>query len=108
MKYEIKGGNLPVVICTLQSGEAMITESGAMSWMSSNMKMETGAKGGLGGAFGRMFSGESIFQNRYTAHGGEGLFNTVVHGPGHIILQTMPISAVAGCLSPFFPSGNNN
>ena len=40
--------------------------------------------------------------------GGEGLFNTVVHGPGHIILQTMPISAVAGCLSPFFPSGNNN
>ena len=227
MKYEIKGGNLPVVICTLQSGEAMITESGAMSWMSSNMKMETGAKGGLGGAFGRMFSGESIFQNRYTAHGGEGmiafascfpgeiraveitpehslivqkrgflactegvnlsvffqkkfgtglfggegfimqklsgngtafleidgstveydlergqslvvdtgylaamddtctmeivsvpgvknklfggegLFNTVVHGPGHIILQTMPISAVANCLSPFFPSSNN-
>ena len=39
MKYEIKGGNLPVVICTLQSGEAMITESGAMSWISTNMKM---------------------------------------------------------------------
>ena len=39
--------------------------------------------------------------------GGEGLFNTVVHGPGHIILQSMPISAVASCLSPFFPSGSN-
>ncbi len=62
MKYEIKGGNLPVVICTLQPGETMVTESGAMSWMSPNMKMETGAKGGLGGAFGRMFSGESIFK----------------------------------------------
>ena len=61
MKYEIKGGNLPVVICALQPGETMVTESGAMSWMSPNMKMETGAKGGLGGAFGRMFSGESIF-----------------------------------------------
>ena len=72
MKYEIKGGNLPVVICTLQPGETMVTESGAMSWMSPNMKMETGAKGGLGGAFGRMFSGESIFQNRYTAQKGEG------------------------------------
>ena len=43
MKYEIKGGNLPVVICTLQPGETMVTESGAMSWMSPNMKMETGA-----------------------------------------------------------------
>mgnify|MGYP000423404534 CR=1 FL=1 len=53
MNYEIKGGNLPVVICTLQPGETMVTESGAMSWMSPNMKMETGAKGGLGGAFGQ-------------------------------------------------------
>lgn len=84
MKYEIKGGNLPVVICTLQSGEAMITESGAMSWMSSNMKMETGAKGGLGGAFGRMFSGESIFQNRYTAHDGEGMIAFASCFPGEI------------------------
>ena len=84
MKYEIKGGNLPVVICTLQSGEAMITESGAMSWMSPNMKMETGAKGGLGGAFGRMFSGESIFQNRYTAHGGEGMIAFASCFPGEI------------------------
>ena len=40
MNYEIKGGNLPVVICTLQPGETMVTESGAMSWMSPNMKME--------------------------------------------------------------------
>ena len=59
MKYEIKGGNLPVVICTLQPGETMVTESGAMSWMSPNMKMETGAKGGLGGAFDRHQSGGS-------------------------------------------------
>ena len=72
MKYEIKGGNLPVVICTLQSGETMITESGAMSWMSSNMKMETGAKGGLGGAFGRMFPANpfsKIAIRRMTAKG---------------------------------------
>ena len=84
MKYEIKGGNLPVVICTLQPGETMVTESGAMSWMSPNMKMETGAKGGLGGAFGRMFSGESIFQNRYTAQKGEGLIAFASSFPGEI------------------------
>ena len=225
MQYEIKGGNLPVVICRLENREAMITEKGAMSWMTPNMKMETNANGGIGGAFGRMFSGESIFQNRYTAQngagmiafassfpgeiraveiqpghsiivqksgflastegvqlsiffqkklgsgffggegfimqklsgqgiafleidgsvveyelgsgesmiidtgylaamddtcsmeivsvpgiknklfGGEGLFNTVVHGPGRIMLQTMPISHVAGATSPFIPTG---
>ena len=42
-----------------------------MVWMSPNMKMETGA-GGIGKAFGRMFSGDSIFQNTYTAQGGPG------------------------------------
>ena len=38
--------------------------------------------------------------------GGEGLFNTVVTGPGHIVLQTMPISAFAGALGPFVASGS--
>ena len=68
MKYEIKGEPMPVVICTLDSGETMISESGAMSWMSPNMQMET-TGGGVGKVLGRMFSGESLFQNRYTARG---------------------------------------
>lgn len=34
--------------------------------------------------------------------GGEGIFNTVVKGPGKVILQTMPISKVAELLTPFF------
>ncbi|MBR6849249.1 MAG: AIM24 family protein, partial [Lachnospiraceae bacterium] len=41
MKYSIEGEPLPVVICTLDAGETKITESGAMSWMTPNMKMET-------------------------------------------------------------------
>ena len=41
MRYEITGENLPVVICYLQSGEGMITESGSMSWLSPNMKIDT-------------------------------------------------------------------
>ena len=48
MRYEIKGETLPVVICHLEDGEQMVTEKGAMSWMSPNMKMESGARGGLG------------------------------------------------------------
>ena len=68
MKYEIIGEPMPVVVCDLEANEAMITERGSMVWMSPNMKMETGA-GGIGKAFGRMFSGESMFQNTYTAQG---------------------------------------
>ena len=226
MKYTIKGDGLPVVICELEPGEQMITEKGSMSWMSPNMQMSTSGGGSLGKAFGRMFSGESIFQNIYTAKGGpgmiafassfpgsirpveispgnelvvqksgflastagidlsvffhrkfgaglfggegfimqrlsgrglafieidgtaieydlapgqqlivdtgylaamsatcridiqsvpglknaifggEGLFNTIVTGPGHVILQTMPVSAVAGAIQPFIVTGN--
>mgnify|MGYP000040195431 FL=1 len=54
MRYEIVGETLPAVICTLEEGETMITEKGAMSWMSPNMKMETSTNGGIGKAFGRM------------------------------------------------------
>mgnify|MGYP003244399492 CR=1 FL=1 len=64
-KYEILGGNLPVVVCELAAGESMITESGSMSWMSPNMKMETVSGGGMKKMFGRMMSGDSAFQNRY-------------------------------------------
>ncbi|MBQ6818602.1 MAG: TIGR00266 family protein [Clostridia bacterium] len=225
MQYKIIGEPLPAVTCQLDANEVMITERGSMCWMTPNMKMETTTGGGLGKAFGRMFAGEAMFQNRYTAQGGpgeitfaasfpgsiraveiapgkelivqksgflaaqstvdlsvhfrkkfsaglfggegfimqrlsgqgiafieidghaceyelaagqsmivdtgylaamdatcsmeivtvpgvknmllggEGVFNTVVKGPGKIILQTMPVSAVAGALSPFIPTG---
>lgn len=72
MKYTIQGESMPVVTCELEAGESMITESGSMAWMSPNMQMKTNA-GGLGKVFGRMFSGESIFQNVYTAVGGTGM-----------------------------------
>lgn len=225
MQYRIEGTPLPVVICNVEPGETLITEKGAMSWMSPNMKMETNA-GGFGKAIGRMFYGESIFLNRYSAQGGpgeiafatsfpgsikaydiapgreivaqkssflaseagvelsvffqkkigsglfggegfimqklsghgtafleidgsvveyelgsgqsiivdtgylasmdatcsieivtvpglknmvfggEGVFNTVIHGPGKVLLQTMPINSVAGALIPYLPTGN--
>ena len=68
MRYEIKGGSFPVVVCQMESGEQMITEKGSMVWMSPNMQMDTRG-GGLGKMFSRAFSGESMFQNIYTAKG---------------------------------------
>lgn len=84
MKYEIQGGTLPVVICQLEGGEQMITEGGAMAWMSPNMKMDTTSSGGIGKALGRAFAGERLFQNVYTAMGGNGLIAFASSFPGSI------------------------
>ena len=84
MNYEIKGEPMPVVICDLNAGETMITEKGSMVWMSPNMEMQTSAGGSLGKAFGRMFSGESMFQNIYTAKGGPGMIAFASSFPGTI------------------------
>ena len=84
MRYRILGDTLPVVVCQLEAGEKMITESGSMAWMSPNMLMETSSNGGLGKALGRMFAGEKIFQNIYTAQGGEGMIAFASSFPGSI------------------------
>ena len=72
MRFNIEGEPMPVVVCELESGEMMITEKGAMSWMSPNMQMQTSG-GGVGKMFARAISGESMFRNTYTAQGGPGL-----------------------------------
>ena len=84
MRYEIKGDTLPVLICYLENGERMVTEGGGMAWMSPNMKMETSTNGGIGKVFGRMFSGESMFQNTYTSQGGNGTIAFASSFPGSI------------------------
>ena len=75
---------MPVVICQLEAGESMMTERGSMSWMSPNMRMETTSGGGFGKALGRMFAGEALFQNRYTAMGGPGMIAFASSFPGDI------------------------
>ena len=83
MRYEIKGEPMPVVICSMESGESIKCESGGMDWMSPNMKMQTSG-GGAGKMFGRMFSGENLFQNIYTAEGGPGVIAFASSFPGSI------------------------
>lgn len=95
MRYEIKGTPLPVAICYLANGESLITEKGAMSWMSPNLMMQT--KGGsVGKMFSRAFSGEAMFQNIYTAQGGDGMIAMASSFPGEIMavdVSKMPIVA---------------
>ena len=67
----------------LDPNETIITEGGGMSWMSPNMRMETTA-GGFGKVFGRALSGDTLFQNRYTAVGGNGLIACASSFPGSI------------------------
>lgn len=83
MRYEITGGSFPVVVCHLENGEKMITESGSMVWMTPNMQMETSG-GGLGKMFSRAFSGENLFQNIYTARG-SGMITFGSSFPGRIV-----------------------
>lgn len=83
MKYEIKGGEFPVVICSLSDGESMITERGSMVWQTPNIKMETRG-GGVGKMFARAFSGDSMFQNIYTAQG-DGVIAFGTSFPGRIL-----------------------
>lgn len=84
MKYSIEGTPLPVVVVKVDAGESLVTEKGAMSWMTPNMKMETSG-GGLGKMFGRALSGESVFLNKYTAEGGEGEIAFASSFPGDIV-----------------------
>ncbi|MDO4393955.1 MAG: TIGR00266 family protein [Bacillota bacterium] len=108
MKYEIKGGNLPYVVCNLDPNETVITESGAMSWMSPNMKMETTSGGGVGKMLGRALSGDSLFQNRYTAVGGQGLIAFASSFPGEIkAIEITPDKPMVVQKSAFLASSEN-
>ncbi len=67
MKYEIVGNTVPVVEVTLNKDESMFTQKGAMAWQTQGITMKTNARGGVMKSLGRMFTGESIFMNTFTA-----------------------------------------
>ena len=72
----------------LAEGQSMIVDTGYLAMMDATCTMAVVSVPGIKNAL----------------WGGEGIFNTVVRGPGRIILQTMPISAVAGTLRAYLPS----
>ena len=85
MNYKIRGTTLQILDMQLAQGESVYTESGGMSWKSQNISMESNMKGGLGGAFGRMLSGESLFMVTYSCTAGNGLVTFCSEFPGKIV-----------------------
>jgi uncharacterized protein (TIGR00266 family) len=104
MQYRIVGEPSPVVECTLQAGESMITERGSMTWMTPNMQMTTSG-GGIGKVLGRMLTKEALFQNIYTAQGGAGMIAFGSSFPGSIrAIKLTPGAAVICQKSAFLAS----
>ena len=79
-----------IVEYELQPGQQIVVDTGHLAAMTATCKMEIKSVPGV----------------KNMLFGGEGLFNTVISGPGKVWLQTMPISNVAGILRPYLPSGS--
>ncbi len=105
MRYEIKGDSLPVVICDLNTNETIVSESGAMGWMSDNIIMNTNMKGGLFGGIGRAFSGESVFLNTFTCNHGSGLIAFPSSFPGKIVARKLFSGETIICQKGAFLAG---
>ncbi len=84
MEYRIEGGNLPLLTINFNEGESIKSESGAMRWMSPNMKMSTTTNGGLGKLLGRALAGDTLMQNVYTCGKGDGYMAIATNLPGEI------------------------
>lgn len=85
MKYEIAGGNLPVVTIELERGEQIFSESGGMAWMTEGVVMETNMEGGLFKGLARAVSGESMFLVTFTAKQGGAKLAFTSSFPGSIM-----------------------
>jgi uncharacterized protein (TIGR00266 family) len=81
MNYQLLGDKTYAAVeVSLEAGERIVSESGAMAWMSANMKTETSTRGGLmQGMKRKLLAGESFFQNTYSPEGGPG---SVAFAPG--------------------------
>lgn len=80
-----------LVVYELAPGQQMVVDTGNVAGFETTVSMEIRQVPGLKNAF----------------FGGEGLFNTVLTGPGKIWLQTMPIMNVAMAIRPFIPTSSN-
>ena len=70
----------------LAPGEQLVTEAGAMAWMSSNMNVQTSVRGGIMSGLSRAaLGGESFFQNTYEPQNGPGTIALAAGKPGDII-----------------------
>ncbi|MFT5732777.1 MAG: hypothetical protein ACI80K_002546 [Paracoccaceae bacterium] len=70
----------------LERDESITAESGAMAWMDTNITTKTQARGGImAGLKRKILSGESFFQNTYTAKGGPGSITLCAGAAGDVV-----------------------
>jgi uncharacterized protein (AIM24 family) len=79
-----------VVTYELKPGQSIVVDTGNVAAYEPSVNMEIKSVPGVKNAL----------------FGGEGLFNTLLTGPGKVWIQTMPVSAVASVLRPYMPTGN--
>ena len=79
-----------VIEYELKPGQQIVVDTGHLAAMTASCQMEIQTVPGM--------------KNKFL--GGEGLFNTVITGPGHVWLQTMPLSNVAGVLRAYLPTSS--
>ena len=91
MDYTIESQpSYSVLEVTLEPGERLVAEAGAMMWMDTNVTVETSARGGLLSGMSRaLLSGESFFQNTYSVQGGPGIIGLGPGQPGDIKIYEM-------------------
>ncbi len=107
MQYQIVGAPFSAVVCSLSDGESIKCQSGAMSWMSSNIQMKTSTGGGLGKIFAKALTHESLFINTYTAQGGAGEIAFASTMPGNILPIDVSKTPIVAQKSSFLASETN-
>ena len=75
----------------LQAGQSIIADTGYLAVMDATCSMDI-----------QMVKGA-----KNIVFGGEGVFNTVITGPGKVILQTMPVHSIANAIIPYLPQTNS-
>ena len=75
----------------IPAGDCKIIDTGYLAMMDSTVELNI----------------ETVKGVKNVLFGGEGLFNTVLTGPGRIVLQTMPISGTAMELYKYMPHPSN-
>lgn len=71
----------------LNVGEKLVMDTGSLAMMDSTCEMSI----------------EQVEGMKNILFGGEGLFNTVVEGPGKVLVQSMPIQKLARNIAPYLP-----
>jgi uncharacterized protein (TIGR00266 family) len=108
MKYEIKGGAFPLVVCHLEKGETMKSEGGSMAVMTPKIKMETSTGGGILKGLGRALAGDSIFLNFFTAEDTDQEIGFASSFPGRIVpIELDGTKTIVAQKSAFLASEND-